>query len=226
MSNNGRYVGGGRKVVNDAVQKGLDSLITQSCTTKNGNRLQFHCGGSDGANQFFVLYFFFGQVFVHDDIVFICQDFQEYIPVTRSFIREFGRDGHFPEFSAEGLLFPYNGLHLQQVYHSNEILFGSPRQLEDKRSSPQTILDHINSPKEVSADSIHLVDESDLRYFIPVSLMPDCFRLGFYPPYSTEDTNGSIQDPQGPFHLDGKVHMAGSIYDVYGMSSPVARSYC
>jgi hypothetical protein len=97
--------------------------------------------------------------------------------------------------------------------------------LEDKGSSSQTIFDHVNDPKKVSPDPIHFIDESNFRHFIPVSLMPDRFGLGFHTAYSAEDTNGSIQDPQGPLYLDGKVHMAGSIYNVYGVSSPVARSY-
>jgi hypothetical protein len=53
-----------------------------------------------------------------------------------------------------------------------------------------------------------------------VRLTPDRFRLGFHTPDSAKNRNGSVKYPHGAFNLDGEVHVAGCINNIYLMIPP------
>ena len=57
---------------------------------------------------------------------------------------------------------------------------------------------------------------------MPVHLPVNRNGLGLYPPHAAQNKNRAVQDPEGTFHLDGKIHMSGSIDDINRMTCPFA----
>src|SRR5947209_1945553 len=69
----------------------------------------------------------------------------------------------------------------------------------------------------------HLVDEADPRYAVPVGLPPDGLGLGLYAGHGVEDRDRAVEHAQRALHLDGEVHVTGSIDDVDGVAEPARR---
>jgi hypothetical protein len=88
----------------------------------------------------------------------------------------------------------------------------------------QAVLDHFHDTEEVCSHAIHLVDESDFRNLVSVCLMPHCFGLRLDSAHPTEDADRAVENSQGPFHLDGEIHMTGSVNNIDRVVAPIAGS--
>ena len=92
--------------------------------------------------------------------------------------------------------------------------------------APSLFGNHLNATLEISADSIHLVDEGNPRNTILISLSPDRFRLWFNSSNSTKNSDNPIQNPQGSFHLNGEIDMSRSVNYIDFFIFPVTGSSC
>src|SRR4030042_351727 len=74
----------------------------------------------------------------------------------------------------------------------------------------QAVDNHLHGVVEICADAFHLIDETDSRYMITVSLPPDGFGLSFHTLNGIEDNNAAV------VHLTDFVGDAGIIEDTLG----------
>ena len=82
--------------------------------------------------------------------------------------------------STHGLIMPKYSLHLNEVNNTLKILLCANRHLKNNRVCAKDILHLLNSLKEVSTRTVHLIYISDTRYIIFVGLTPNGLRLGLY----------------------------------------------
>ncbi len=126
-------------------------------------------------------------------------------------------------------------LHLHQVDNTLEGVFLADRELNADRVLAQTGLDLFDAAVEVSADDVHLVDESHTRNIVLIRLMPDILRLRLDTALGREDTDRAIQHTERTLDLNREVDMPRRIDDVdavlqrarrglgFFFQSPVAR---
>src|SRR5438445_11622680 len=67
---------------------------------------------------------------------------------------------------------------------------------------------------EISAHLIHLVDEGNPRYMIPLTLPPNGFGLGLDPVTRVKNDNRTIEDAQRALHFHRKIDMTRCIDDI------------
>ncbi len=96
------------------------------------------------------------------------------------------------------------------------------RELEGHGIRLEDVTDHGHALAKVGARPIHLVDEGDPRYAIPVGLPPDSFRLRLHPFYPGEKGYGAIENPQRAAYLNSEVYVARGVDYVDAVIFPKA----
>ncbi len=113
------------------------------------------------------------------------------------------------------------GLLGQQIDDTNEVLFDTDRQHHHQRVSCQYFIDLIDHTVEVSAHTIHFVDEDDTGDLGFIGVAPVGLGLRFNTTGSTENTDTTVEHLQGAVHLDGEIHMSRGINDVHAVAFPL-----
>ena len=67
---------------------------------------------------------------------------------------------------------PQDGFHLDEVHDTLEVLLSTDRNLDSNRIGTQDILHLLHGLKEVGTRTVHLVDITDTRHVVLVSLTP------------------------------------------------------
>src|SRR5881296_3577093 len=88
-------------------------------------------------------------------------------------------------------------------------------------SRSRTILTHISKSAPTRSilftmcvKMVHLVHEDNARHVVAFRLAPHGFGLRLDAAHRVEHGDGAVQHPQRTLHLDGEVHVSGSIDDV------------
>ena len=102
----------------------------------------------------------------------------------------------------------------QNVNDADKVGFRTHRESHHYRTSPQAVNDGLDRKVEVRAQLVHLVDEADTRHVVLVSLAPHGFGLRFHAFLTVKHRYRTVKDAQGTFHLNGEVHVSGSVDDV------------
>ncbi|MCY1224944.1 hypothetical protein D9M72_371220 [compost metagenome] len=124
------------------------------------------------------------------------------------------RDFDNVPLSAEGLVAPDEGVHLDQIDNALEFGFSADRQLHDDSRCTETGLDHLDRAVEVGAGLVHLVAEDHARNIVLLSLTPDGFRLRLNTGVGVEKRNSTVENAQRTLDFDGEVNVAGGVDDV------------
>ena len=117
---------------------------------------------------------------------------------------------------------PEQGPHPDQVDDAAEVGLDAPRQLDHQRGGAEPVRDHLDAAVELRADPVHLVHEADPRHAVPVGLPPHGLGLRLDAGHAVEHGHGAVEHPQRPLHLDGEVHVPGSVDQVDRVITPVA----
>ncbi len=104
---------------------------------------------------------------------------------------------------------PEQRAHPHQVDDAAEVGLDAPRQLDDERRRAEPVGDHVHAAVELGADPVHLVDEADPRYAVPVGLPPHGLGLRLHAGHGVEDRDRAVEHPQRALHLHGEVHVPG-----------------
>jgi hypothetical protein len=113
--------------------------------------------------------------------------------------------------------------HLDEVDDADVLVLFADRDLDRHRVGAEAIAHRLDGVREVRARAVHLVDEGDPRHAVPVGLTPDGLGLRLDAGDRVEDGDGAVEDAQRPLHLDGEVHVPGSIDDVDAVIAPERR---
>ncbi|KAF1003177.1 MAG: hypothetical protein GAK36_00297 [Pseudomonas sp.] len=119
--------------------------------------------------------------------------------------------------SAFVVFVPVDGLHLQQVNLTLEVIFCTDGQLNRNRSVAQTILDLTDDAQEVGAGTVHLVHVNDTRNTVLVGLTPYGFGLRLNAGGAAEHNDSAVQYAQGALNFNREVYVAGGVDDVYAV---------
>ncbi|EHP84111.1 hypothetical protein GeomeDRAFT_3258 [Geobacter metallireducens RCH3] len=118
-------------------------------------------------------------------------------------------------------LIPDNRLHLHKVNHALKGIFCTNRQLNWHRVGLEAIANHGNPTKEVRPNTVHLINKSNTRNTILISLPPHGLRLGLNTTNRTKDSNRTVKHAQRTLNLNSKVNVARRINNIYAMIAPV-----
>ena len=113
-----------------------------------------------------------------------------------SFLYQVGRNRLDRVFSAQGLIVPDNGFHLDHVDHTFELGFLSDGDLNRDWLSVEALADGINGVLEIGPGLVHLINEANARDAVLVSLAPHCFRLRLDAVDGVKASHGTVEDAQ------------------------------
>ncbi len=114
-------------------------------------------------------------------------------------------------------------LHLDEIDHADELVFGADGQLNRNRIATELGDDLLERPLEVRADAVHLVDEADARDAVLVGLTPHRLRLRLDAGDRVEHRDRTVEHAQRPLDFGGEVDVSRRIDDVDAVIAPEAR---
>ena len=124
---------------------------------------------------------------------------------------------HFVKGHAFRFHMPDDAFHFDQVDHALEIVFGADRQLQRNGFCTQHLPHLVDNHQEVSARAVHLVHKTDPGHPVAIGLTPYRLALRLHTVNGREQRDQTIQHPHGTLHLDGEIHVTGSIDDIEGI---------
>src|SRR5690606_16445455 len=154
------------------------------------------------------------QVLVHELFVGFGSAFNQLFTPFVGGILELGRNVDVFELGALAGFIPDDGLHLDEVDHTLEGVFGANGDHDGHRVGLQAQLQLVVDLEEVGTGAVHLVDESQTRHVVLVGLTPDRFRLGLNATHSAVNHAGAIEHAHGTLNFDGEVNVSRGVDDV------------
>ena len=121
------------------------------------------------------------------------------------------------ELHALGFHVPDDRLHLEQVDHALEAVFGADRHLHRHRMRAEARLQLGNDLVEIGAGAVHLVDERKTRHLVLVGLAPHRLGLRLHTTDRAQHEHRAIQHAQRTLDFDGEVDVSRGIDDVEAM---------
>ena len=113
-------------------------------------------------------------------------------------------------------------LHGQEVDDAFEGILLANRELHGDSLCMKTGVDGLYGMFEISAYSIHLVDECDTGNTVVICLSPYGFRLGLNAIFRTEYSYRAVEYAEGTFNFYSEVYVPWGIDDVDTIAFPVA----
>src|SRR6195952_324420 len=127
---------------------------------------------------------------------------------------QFGRDLAVVELHALRGFVPVDRLHLDEVDHALEILFGADGNDDRDRVRLQAKLHLVIDLVEVRAGAVHLVYEREARNLVLVGLAPDGFRLRLHAAHGAIDHAGAVEHTHRALDFNREVDVPGGVDDV------------
>ena len=210
---NCRYIAWSRKVINNCVQKFLNTLILVSGANKYWVDLAVDYAFTDSCLKFFNGNFFFHENFFHQIIVAVSCCFEKFLMIDFSIFLKFSWDFIHRLWIGHTLIVclevPCG--HGNQVNNAPEVVLSTHRKLSSNCFCVKTITHGLNCMEEVCTYAVILVDERNTRNAITFCLTPNGFRLRLYTSNSVKNSNGTVKNAKGAFYLSGKVNVAGCV---------------
>jgi hypothetical protein len=209
------------QVVNDSIQKHLDTFVLVCRAAEYGEQLACQYLFTDGSFDFVDGNFFPFQIFFSQCVIAVASGFDDLFTVF--FDHVFHIIGNrflmilFAVVAVVNFSFSF-----QQVDDTFEGILLADWELHRDSFGMQTGVDGLYSMQEICANCIHLVDECNTGNMVVVCLSPNGFRLGLNAIFCTEYGNGAIQYAQGTFNFYCEVYMPWGINDVDTIAFPVA----
>ena len=203
----------GRHVLDDSVQKLLDSLVEVCGTAADRDSLVPAGALAQRSLQLFNGGLLALQILLHQVFVQIA-DLLDHLGVPLlCLILHISRDILDSDVLTLVVVIDIS-LHLHDVDDTLEVVLLADGQLDADRVLAQTMLDLVDGHKEVCAHDVHLVDECDTRHAVGICLTPDILGLGLDAALCVKDADCAVKDTQGTLDLDGEVDVSGGVDNV------------
>ena len=121
------------------------------------------------------------------------------------------------------IVYPVDRLHLEEIDDGRELGLAPDRQLQGHGIRAETLLDHVDRPMEIGADTIEFVDEANAGHLIAIGLPPHRFRLRLDALHAIKHHDPAVQHAQRALHFGGEVDVSGCVDDVDLIIAPVGR---
>ena len=219
----GRDVDRAGQVVHDRVEHRLDALVLERGPAQHRGQRAGDGRAPDGRDELVLGRLSALQVQLHHLVVVLGDRLEQPVaPFARGLDVVVGdRDDVVLVALALGL--PEQRAHPHQVDDAAEVGLHAPGQLDDERRRAEPVGDHLHAAVELGADPVHLVDEADPRYAVPVSLPPHGLGLRLHAGHGVEDRDRTVEYPQRALDLHGEVHVPRGVDDVDGVAEPARR---
>ena len=219
------------QVVNDGVQHRLHTTVLEGGATQNRVYLGVDGQLTDaglqlGNSQLFALEVLLHQLFagfsngLHELCAVLFGLFLQVCGDRLDFV--LGTHGHV----TLGVAAPGECTHFEEVDDALEFALGTDRQLQNQRLGTQAVDDRVYGEVEVRTQLVHLVDEADTRHVVLIGLAPDGLGLRFNAFLAVENSDGAVEDAEGPLNLDSEVNVTRGVDDVDLVVVPVTRGSC
>ncbi len=107
-----------------------------------------------------------------------------------------------------------NRLHLDEIDYASELVFLANGDLDRDGLGVEAFAEGIDGMLEIGTHLVNLVDETNARDTILISLTPDFFRLRLHAVNGVKHRYRAIEHAQGPLHFGGEIHVAGSVNNI------------
>ena len=165
-----------RQESTNIIKQCLNSFVLKRRSAKHRNYSHLNCCITKSSQ-----YFFFSnsrriiEIFLHQSIIKFCYFFKHLISPLVSFIDKFCRDFLNTVVSPHCFIMPIDSFHFDKVNKTFERFFSTDRNNNRTRISSKNILHLTNYFKEVSTRTVHLINISNTRNVIFISLTPYSF---------------------------------------------------
>ena len=216
------HLGGRRKVGDDRVEQGLDTLVLEGGAAHHRNAEARERRSADRAMHLLDRGLLLVDELLHQGLVVVGEPLEEDVVGRLRGGPVLLRDlGVVPLLAHVAL--PVVGVHLDEVDHAVEVGLCAPRELQDERGRLEAIHDHVDGALEVGTGPIHLIDETDPGDLVAVRLAPHGLGLRLHARHGVEHGDGAVEDAEGPLDLDREIDVAGRVDDVDPVALPLAR---
>ena len=182
-------------------------------TTENRNSLVLNGSLAQG----FLHIFFTGLVSVqifHHQIIIELYDLLHHLGAGKfAFVLHVVRNINNRDILPLGIVVNVS-LHLKQIHDSLEVILFADRAFHNYRVFAQLCNNLMNGIVKVRAENIHLVDESDTRNIVGISLTPYILGLGLNAALRIEYADCAVQYTKGTLYLNGKIYVSGCINNI------------
>ena len=211
----GAHVDRGREEVDDAVEEHLHTLVLESRTRDDADKVEGQGGLTDAGAHLLDGHFLAVEVLRGEHVVEVSKTFDELgAPFSGFLLLAFG-DFDRVELHAlrVGLVVDVSDV-LDQVDHALKVFALTDRDEERVGITLKLGADVVHCTEVIGTGTVHLIDESNAWYAVLVHLAPDRFGLGLNAGHRTEDSDGTIKNAQGALHLGREVHVTRGVDDV------------
>src|SRR3990167_1370176 len=209
-----RDVGRRRHEIDHAVEHALHALVLEGRTTEH--RLDL---GRDGARADAGLDFHLGQVtrlevLVHQLFRRLGRSLEHVLAPLLGLFEQLGGDLAVVELHALRGLVPDDRLHLDEVDHTGELVFGTDRDHDGHGVRLQAHLHLVDDLEEVGAGAVHLVDEGQARHLVLIGLAPDRLGLRLHTAHGAIHHAGTVEHAHRALDFNREVDVPGGVDDV------------
>mmetsp|Transcript_13797 Transcript_13797/g.29364 ORF Transcript_13797/g.29364 Transcript_13797/m.29364 type:complete len:399 (-) Transcript_13797:249-1445(-) len=228
---NGLNLNGTGEVVDNSIQKRLDTLVLKGGSSEHWNETEVEGSLPQQLLEGVHIRLISLQVFHKSILVLLNSQLHQLLPPLRSLRLEFIVHQRLVialikrnlfKTSTQILSLPDNGLHGHKINDSQEITLRSNRQLEHGRGSAQHLHNSINAEVEVGSSPVHLIQETHAGDLVLISLTPDSLRLRLHSSNTIENSDSSIKNTKGTLNLQGEINVTGGVNDVDAVIIPCA----
>ena len=211
----GWQVQGRREVVDDGIKQVLDALILEGASTEHRDDLvRERADANRCANLCFAEVGVVVEEARFEGFVALCAGFDEKLAGFFRLVTELFRDVDDLEFGAGLIAGELDGLHGDEVNDAAETAFAAQRKLHGEGRGAEACLDGLKCAGEVSANLVHLVDETDARDLVAIRLAPHRFGLGLDALFAVENRDAAVEDKERALNLDGEIDVPRRVDDV------------
>ena len=222
VGDDGAEVGGRGEIGDDSVEQELDAFVLVGGTAQHGSYQQFDGGLADGFLQQLFAHLFVIEVKLSDFVIEVGEFLNHGAAGFQSLRHQLGGNVAHDAF----FLLESDGFHHHEVHHALEFALGTDGHLNGHRIGTKVLVHLHHHFLKVSAHAVHLVHESDTGHAVLVGLVPHGLALRFHTAHGTEYRHHAVDDAQRTLHLDGEVHVAGSVDQVDLMVVPLRGDGC
>src|SRR5690606_20362666 len=206
-----------------SVEHALHALVLEGGAAQHGLDL-----AGDGAQAQALVDLVFGQltrleVLVHELFVGLGGRLDQLLAPFLGGILQLGGNVDVLELGALGGFVPDDALHLDQVDHALERVFGADGDDDGHGLGLQAQLELVVDLEEVGTRAVDLVDERKAGHTVLVGLTPHGFGLGLHTTHSAINHAGAVEHAHGTLDLNGEVDVSRGVDDVDAMLGAIAR---
>jgi len=217
-----RHIERRRQEIDHRIEQRLDTLVLEGGAVENRDELAGKGSLADSSLDLVFADLLIFEDLHHQFFIEVGGNIEKFGPVELGIVDQIGRNVDLVPAGPEILAVPHEGLHLHEVNDSLVVAFGPDRKLHDCNFFGETLLDGVEHEIEISAGSVHLVDEAHTGHVVTVGLTPNGFGLRLNACNPVEHGNRAIEHSQGTFDLNGEVDVARSVDDVDAVIVPDA----